>query len=146
MLAAAGRVSDRVARVVLESGTGTATEARLAGGTFAVVSDGAAAGGGTLVSYDEAGTVIDRRGTLAIVPRAGQPLASEPSRCTVAGTTSNTDVTCRAEPTTPHGEQPAVLPGCYTDPTTGAVVYGTPGGACRPAERWAPPSSGVTTG
>ncbi|GAA3247059.1 hypothetical protein GCM10010532_091820 [Dactylosporangium siamense] len=59
---AAGRVSERVARVVLDDGAGHQSTARLAGGTFVVFSDGRTnPGAGVLISYDSSGAEIDRR-------------------------------------------------------------------------------------
>jgi hypothetical protein len=62
----AGRVSGRVGRVELHHGDGRVTIARLNEGTFAVATDGAHIGAGkaVLVTYDKAGTVIDRRAAL----------------------------------------------------------------------------------
>jgi hypothetical protein len=59
----AGRISSRVGRVELDHGDGNATIARLSEGTFAVATSGAgiADGKAVLVTYDKAGTVIDRR-------------------------------------------------------------------------------------
>ncbi|MEU5945285.1 hypothetical protein ABZ793_06945 [Micromonospora sp. NPDC047465] len=93
-----GRVSSRVARLVLEHGDGKTTAARISGGIFAVMTVGADLDqdGPHLVSYDAAGTEIDRR-------RLFQP--------------SNE------------------FEHCYVDPA-GTVVYGRPGGDCRPAEPW----------
>lgn len=60
--AISGFVSRRVARVVLDDGEGHRSTARLADGTFAVLSDGdLAANGGELISYDAQGREIDRR-------------------------------------------------------------------------------------
>jgi hypothetical protein len=63
-LYALGRVSPRVARVVLDDGAGHRSTARLANGTFVVFSDGSIKGG-MLVSYDATGKEIDRRPALA---------------------------------------------------------------------------------
>lgn len=63
---AAGRVSARVARVVLTDGAGHQSPAKLAQGTFVVFSDGRIKAG-TLISYDATGKEIDRR------PAFGQP-------------------------------------------------------------------------
>ncbi|WP_144118611.1 hypothetical protein [Catellatospora sichuanensis] len=60
--AVAGFVHRRVAKVVLDDGAGHRSTARLADGTFAVLSDGdLAARKGRLISYDEQGREIDRR-------------------------------------------------------------------------------------
>jgi len=62
---AAGRVSARVARVVLDDGAGHQYTARLADGTFVVISDDRIPNnGGTLISYDASGKEIDRRPVL----------------------------------------------------------------------------------
>jgi len=61
----AGRVSGRVARVVLDDGAGHQSTARLAAGTFVVFSHGRInPGRGVLISYDSSGTEIDRRPVL----------------------------------------------------------------------------------
>jgi hypothetical protein len=61
----AGRVSRRVARVLLDDGAGNTVAARLADGTFAVVSDRPIRRDrGVLISYDRAGTELDRRPAL----------------------------------------------------------------------------------
>ncbi|MFG3419831.1 hypothetical protein ACIBTZ_23075 [Micromonospora sp. NPDC049460] len=93
-----GRVSSRVARLVLEHGDGKTTAARISDGVFAVMTVGADLDedGAQLVSYDAAGTEIDRR-------RLFQPSDE--------------------------------FDHCYVDPA-GTVVYGRPGGDCRPAEPW----------
>jgi hypothetical protein len=67
----AGRVSERVARVVLDDGAGHQRSARLAEGTFVVFSDGRTVPGAVLISYDASGAEIDRR------PASQQPA----SRC-----------------------------------------------------------------
>lgn len=65
----AGYVSRRVAKVVLDDGQGHRSTARLAEGTFAVLSDGALAPGkGQLISYDEQGREIDRRPVFDLGP------------------------------------------------------------------------------
>jgi hypothetical protein len=62
---AAGRVSKRVAQVTLDDGAGHRSTARVAHGTFIVFSDGRlAAGKAELISYDAAGTEIDRQPAL----------------------------------------------------------------------------------
>ncbi|MEV4702130.1 hypothetical protein [Actinoplanes sp. NPDC049316] len=96
-VAALGRVSGRVHRLVLEHGDGRTTVARLRDGTFGIVTATAdVRPDAQLVSYDAAGHEIDRRPLFPLPGRAEQ---------------------------------------CWTDPA-GAVVYGTLGGTCRPAERW----------
>lgn len=61
----AGRVSQRVERVVLDDGAGHQSTARLAEGTFLVFSDGRIPdSAGMLVSYDAGGQEIDRRPVL----------------------------------------------------------------------------------
>ncbi|MEU4423487.1 hypothetical protein AB0F81_22905 [Actinoplanes sp. NPDC024001] len=58
---AAGRVSHRVHRLVLEHGTGNRTEARLANGAFGLVTvTEDVQPGAELVAYDPAGRVIER--------------------------------------------------------------------------------------
>lgn len=58
----AGRVSERVAQVVLDDSAGHRSTARLAEGTFVVISDGRiATDAGVLISYDADGKEIDRR-------------------------------------------------------------------------------------
>lgn len=58
----AGRVSERVDRLVLEHGNGHTTAARLANGAFGLLSEEAyVEPGAELVSYDPAGREIDRR-------------------------------------------------------------------------------------
>lgn len=62
----AGRVSDRVARVILDDDAGHQSTARLVKGTFVVFSDGRIApGAGMLISYDTSGKEIDRRQALS---------------------------------------------------------------------------------
>lgn len=57
-----GRVSERVRRLVLEHGDGETTTARLTGGAFGILTENAWVNvGAELVSYDAAGTEIDRR-------------------------------------------------------------------------------------
>ncbi|GIJ56795.1 hypothetical protein [Virgisporangium aurantiacum] len=59
--ATAGRVSSRVARVVLDHGNGRQTAANVADGTFVVIADGDVEVDETvLVAYDSAGTEIAR--------------------------------------------------------------------------------------
>jgi hypothetical protein len=71
---AAGRVSHRVARLVLEHGAGATTEARLANGAFGLITATAdVQPDAELVAYDAAGEVIERE-------RFFEPL-SVPSRC-----------------------------------------------------------------
>ncbi|GAA1842735.1 hypothetical protein [Asanoa iriomotensis] len=61
LAAAAGRVSDRVARVVLDDGAGHRSTAKLARGTFVVFSNGPLApGAGVLTSYDASGVELHR--------------------------------------------------------------------------------------
>ena len=68
---AAGRVSERVARVVLDDGAGHPSTARLARGTFVVYSDGPLkTRSGVLTSYDANGTELDRFPML--FPQAGR--------------------------------------------------------------------------
>jgi hypothetical protein len=60
--AISGFVSQRVAAVVLDDGAGHRSAARLADGTFVVLSDGdLAEDEGELISYDDQGREIDRR-------------------------------------------------------------------------------------
>lgn len=60
--ALAGRVSRRVASVVLDHGDGARTTANVAGGTFVVIASGPVeVDAATLVTYDATGTEIDRR-------------------------------------------------------------------------------------
>ncbi|MEV6811905.1 hypothetical protein [Micromonospora sp. NPDC051296] len=59
-----GRVSGRVARLVLDHGDGRTTVARLSGGAFGLMTTGARLkidDGPELVSYDDRGVEIDRR-------------------------------------------------------------------------------------
>jgi hypothetical protein len=61
-VAALGRVSSRVHRLVLERGNGQATTARLSGGTFGLLTTtNDVRPNAELVSYDAAGEEIDRR-------------------------------------------------------------------------------------
>ncbi|WP_433552147.1 hypothetical protein ACQP08_00460 [Micromonospora zamorensis] len=61
-VAATGRVSARVHRLVLEHGDGQTTTARLADGVFGLITEDANANGDAeLVSYDDTGAEIDRR-------------------------------------------------------------------------------------
>jgi hypothetical protein len=65
--AVAGRVTRRVGSVVLEHGDGTRTPANVAGGTFVVIASGPVeVATATLVTYDAAGTEIDRRPALSV--------------------------------------------------------------------------------
>lgn len=67
--AIAGFVSPRVAKVVLDDGEGHRSTARLADGTFAVLSDGDLADGkGRLITYDQQGREIDRRDAFDLGP------------------------------------------------------------------------------
>jgi hypothetical protein len=62
---AAGRVSARVVGVVLDDGAGHRSAARLAQGTFVILSDGRIKpGAGMLISYDGNGKETDRRPAL----------------------------------------------------------------------------------
>lgn len=71
---AAGRVSFRVDRLVLEHGNGNSTGARLANGAFGLVTtSGDVQPDAELVAYDATGSVIEREGVF-------EPL-SAPSRC-----------------------------------------------------------------
>ncbi|BEL02261.1 hypothetical protein Q0Z83_004520 [Actinoplanes sichuanensis] len=58
---ASGRISPRVARIELEHGDGRTTAARLAGGTFGLVSTTDVGGDAALVAYDTRGAEIWRR-------------------------------------------------------------------------------------
>jgi hypothetical protein len=103
----AGRISNRVGRVELDHGDGRATIARLAEGTFAVATGGAAIADGkaTLVTYDKSGKVIDRRPALFL---------------------ENSGLTADGRYTA----------SCWTDPA-GTAVYGQRSAtACKPADPW----------
>lgn len=72
-VAVSGRVSARVHRLLLDHGDGTSTPARLARGAFGILTDGAAVDRrAELVSYDRAGTEIDRRSLFQPVLTAGE--------------------------------------------------------------------------
>ena len=64
---AAGRISQRVARVALADGAGHKSTAQLDQGTFVVSSDSRIEAGAVIISYDARGKEIDRR------PALGQP-------------------------------------------------------------------------
>lgn len=67
--ALAGFVSRRVAKVILDHGNGHHSTARLANGTFVVVSEGDVADRrGELISYDDQGREIDRRPAFDLGP------------------------------------------------------------------------------
>jgi hypothetical protein len=85
----AGRVSDRVAKVVLEHGDGHTTTARIANGAFGLIADGVR-GNAELVAYDDTGAEIyraswlaarpDRRPECRTVPKSPSCPAPEPWR------------------------------------------------------------------
>ncbi|WP_155372614.1 hypothetical protein [Catellatospora vulcania] len=113
--AIAGFVHRRVTKVVLDDGEGHRSTARLADGTFAVLSDGhLAARKGLLISYDEQGREIDRRdafdlgvvGTTCWVDPAGRVVLYAMDR---KNAPDPSPVGCgKAEPwTTPRGWTPA---------------------------------------
>lgn len=113
---AAGRVSGRVARVVLDDGAGHRSTARLVGGTFTAISDGRLKTlAGELISYDAAGTEIDRR------PVPGRAM----DRCY----------------TDPAGNHVNPISDGYLD-----VAFESLGGRCEPAERWTRRNSSAPTG
>ncbi|WP_433204238.1 hypothetical protein ACQP00_35570 [Dactylosporangium sp. CS-047395] len=66
-VALAGRVSDRVVKLVLEHGDGHATTARIEHGAFGLIADGVR-GNAELVAYDAAGAEIYRAPRLAPRP------------------------------------------------------------------------------
>ncbi|MDT5038144.1 MAG: hypothetical protein QOE03_3329 [Micromonosporaceae bacterium] len=92
--ALAGRVSPRVGRVVLDHGNGRTTPANLAGGTFTLISDGTVeVGSSVLVTYDRAGTVIDRRPAWPDLTRQTSTCYTDPAGGVVAGSIPGAD--CR---------------------------------------------------
>ncbi|GIJ49566.1 hypothetical protein Val02_64520 [Virgisporangium aliadipatigenens] len=84
-----GRVAPGVHRVVLEHGDGLTTEANVLDGTFVVIADGPVRPGrGSLVSYDSAGTVLDRRPAWAMDQKEPRPCYTDPAGTVVVGSGS----------------------------------------------------------
>jgi hypothetical protein len=84
-----GRVAPDVDRVLLDHGDGRTTEANVLGGTFVVIADGPVpAGKGTLVSYDGAGTILDRRPAWPQGQDEPQPCYTDPAGTVVLGSAS----------------------------------------------------------
>ncbi|GAA0912344.1 hypothetical protein [Virgisporangium aurantiacum] len=95
----AGRASARVGRIVLDHGNGRTTEANLVDGTFIINNDGPVkVGHGTLVTYDRAGNVIDRR-------PAGR--SGDPDRSCYTDPTGAVVLSAVAEPALDRPCQPA---------------------------------------
>jgi hypothetical protein len=76
---AAGRISDRVHRVVLDDGNGRVTEARVERGLFAVISDGRVESDAALIAYGRAGDEISRERLFPPLP--GPQVPEEPEQC-----------------------------------------------------------------
>jgi hypothetical protein len=99
-VALAGRISARANRVVLDHGNGGRTRAHLAGGTFTLIADGPVEiTAATLLTYDGAGTEIDRRPAWPAegLSRQTSTCYTEPAGTVVDGSVAGTG--CRpAEP------------------------------------------------
>ncbi|HEX8630303.1 MAG TPA: hypothetical protein VF755_19260 [Catenuloplanes sp.] len=95
----AGRVSDRVDRLVLEHGNGTTTTARVERGVFGLLSNGRVEKHADLVSYGEDGREIDRF-PLYKLPREREECFADPSGRVVYGKADRGRTCLPAEPWT----------------------------------------------